>query len=426
MNSKLVTVSSLTFLLLLTAIVTLRGELVWMALPFLFYLAIAIWLTPATEDIQLEAIRSVNQLKTEHGWQVTVNVEISNRGRYTLYLIAADEPQEMMTLTDGHLARRFILPPGQQDGLQYTFEAARGSFTWETIRLIVSDPLGLLENEVHLPANAELQIHPETEKYRAISMHPRSTLHAPGSIPARLGGSGTDFWGVREYHAGDSLRWLDWRLTARHPRKFFTKEFEQEEIADIGLILDARQKTNLQIGEKSLVEHGISATASLAEMFLHQGHRVSMLVFGKNIINVYPDYGKIQLNRIMRALSGVSISPDGSLDSLEFIPIRLFPNRALIIIISPLALNDITLFPRLRAYGYQVLLISPDPLDFATTTFDNKPETRLALRAATLERRLCLRNITRLQIPVINWQVNKQALYPLVREALSRSRSQWQ
>jgi len=51
-----------------------------------------------------------------------------------------------------------------------------------------------------------------------------------GSIPARLGGSGTDFFGVREYHPGDSLRSLDWRLTARHPRQFFTKEFEQEEM----------------------------------------------------------------------------------------------------------------------------------------------------------------------------------------------------
>ena len=36
------------------------------------------------------------------------------------------------------------------------------------------------------------------------------------------------------------LRRLDWRLTARHPRQFFTKEFEQESIADVGLIVDAR------------------------------------------------------------------------------------------------------------------------------------------------------------------------------------------
>ncbi|MCE1252598.1 MAG: DUF58 domain-containing protein [Anaerolineae bacterium] len=421
MNSKLITAGLLTGLLLVTAVVTLRGELAWMALPFLFYLGFAICFTPTLESLHLQAERHIHRTPVETGTQVEVTVTLRNQGRRTLYLVASDEPQELMSISSGHLSSRFILPAGGEDNLVYSFVSQRGNFNWKNIRIQINDPLGLIENEFILPAEGGIQVHPETEKYRAITMHPRSTLHAPGSIPARLGGSGTDFWGVREYHAGDSLRWLDWRLTARHPRKFFTKEFEQEEIADIGLILDARQKTNLVVAEDSLVEHSISATASLAEMFLHQGHRVSMLVFGKNILNVYPDYGKIQLNRIKHALSSVSISPDGSLDSLEFIPIRLFPNRALIIIISPLALNDISLFPRLRAYGYQVLLISPDPLDFAAPTFKDNIETRLAVRAAALERRLTLRNITRLQIPVINWQVHRP-LYPLVRETLSRSR----
>ena len=151
--------------------------------------------------------------------------------------------------------------------------------------MVVSDPLGLIETEMILPASADIQIRPMIKKFKAIPLRPHSTLHSPGSIPARLGGSGTDFFGVREYHAGDPLRSLDWRLTARHPRKFFTKEFEQEEIAEIGLILDARQNTDLRIGEESLFEHSVGATASLAEMFLHQGHRVSLLVFGKTMSN---------------------------------------------------------------------------------------------------------------------------------------------
>ncbi|MBN1266905.1 MAG: DUF58 domain-containing protein [Anaerolineales bacterium] len=77
---------------------------------------------------------------------------------------------------------------------------------------------------------------------------------------------------MREYHPGDSLHTLDWRMTARHPHRFFTKEFEKEEIAEIGLILDARQRTNVQIGNESLFDHSVQAAASLSEMFLHQGH----------------------------------------------------------------------------------------------------------------------------------------------------------
>ena len=263
-------------------------------------------------------------------------------------------------------------------------------------------------------------IKPNMHRFKPIQMRPNSTLHSPGSIPARLGGSGTDFWGVREYHPGDPLRRLDWRQTARHPYQFFTKEFEQEEIAEIGLILDGRRKMELKIGTDSLFERSLGATASLAEMFLHQGHRVSLLVYGDTMQQAFPGYGKIQLHRIMECLAKVRVGNDrGSLDSLDFLPIRMFPSHALIVFISPLSSHDWGLFPRLRAMGYQVLLISPNAIDFAATTMPDDASYRLAVQAARIERHLKLRSIGQLQISVIDWHVH-QPLFPLLRSSLSR------
>ena len=76
---------------------------------------------------------------------------------------------------------------------------------------------------------------------------------------------------------------------------------------------------------------------------------------------------------------------------LDFIPIRMFPSRALIIIISSLTGTDRALFQRLRAYGYQALLVCPDPIDFARQTLAKDSTNRLAIRTARLERRLALR-----------------------------------
>jgi uncharacterized protein (DUF58 family) len=219
---------------------------------------------------------------------------------------------------------------------------------------------------------------------------------------------------------------LEWRLTARHPRKFFTKEFEQEEIAEIGLLLDGRQRTDFKIGEESLFESGIGATASLAEMFLHQGHRVSLIVFGQTLLNVFPGYGKQQLHRILGCLSRAEIGTESRASiTLDFLPVSMFPSHALIIIISPLSRDDRSIFLRLRASGYQALLISPDPLGFAypVLTKDQDIANRLAIRATRLERRIRLDSIASLQIPVIDWQVNSP-LFPLVRNALTRSRGQ--
>ena len=80
-------------------------------------------------------------------------------------------------------------------------------------------------------------------------------------------------------------------------------------------------------------------------------------------------------------------------------------------------------YQRLRAYGYQALLISPDPIDFAHPTLSQDITNRLAIRATRIERRLQLNGIAQLQIPVIDWQVD-QPLFPLVRNALTRSRGQ--
>ncbi len=244
-----------------------------------------------------------------------------------------------------------------------------------------------------------------------------------GSIPARLGGRGTDFWGVREYHPGDPLRRLDWRRTARHPGQFFSKEFEQEEIADIGLILDARQKTDLRVGEDGLFEHSARAAASLAEVFLRQGNRVSLMIFGKETEFLFPGYGKNQLHRILHALSKAVPVRNPGFDSLQFIPLNMFSSHSFIMILSPLAPEDWRLFPRLRAHGFQALLISPDPIDYARLVLPNDRITGLATRLAQVERRLQIGRITQLWIPVVEWQVGRP-LAPLVRSAIRNSHIQ--
>ncbi len=213
-------------------------------------------------------------------------------------------------------------------------------------------------------------------------------------------------------------------MTARHPFKLFTKEFEQEEVDEIGLILDARQNTDLRRGDESMFEYGIGAAASLAETFLHQGHRVSLLVFGKKMSIAFPGYGKTQLHRIMSCLSKARVETDERLSThLDFLPIRMFPSHSLIIVISSLSSADRSFYQRLRAYGYQALLISPDPIDFAHSMLAQDFDTKLAIRAARLERRLLLDTIAHFQIPVIDWHVS-QPLFPLVRNALTHSRGQ--
>lgn len=423
MNSRALILVAVIFGLLLGALLLRQGDLAWMMLPFLAYLGLGILRAPTAGKVRLLAMRTVETHREQEKMSIAVHVTLSNQGVDLERLSMFDDLRPEVRLVDGRPQQSAALRPGEAAELHYTFQAGRGSFVWETFHVSASDPFGLIEMRLSLPAMAAVQVLPETGKIRPFPLRTQRTLTSAGSIPARRGGSGTDFWGIREYHPGDPLRRLDWRLTARHPRQFFTKEFEQEAIADIGLILDARGKTNLQQGEDSLFEHSARAAASLAEVFLRQGNRVSLLIWGNPMASLFPGYGKVQLNRILHALARVTPNSDDSLDTLHFVPIQMFSSHSLILVISPLAANDWQLFPRLRAYGYQVLLISPNLLDYARPGLPVDRIGRLASRLARLERQLEIHKIRRLWIPVIDWSVS-QPLSPLVRQALARTHIQ--
>jgi uncharacterized protein (DUF58 family) len=423
MNSRALTIGLLGFGLLLGALVARSGGLALMALPFLAYLGAGILSAPARQDLRIQASRTLQITQTDTGASIEVDVTLSNQGVGMIALQVADARQPGMQLLAGHLSQWVALSAGETGEIHYTFTTARGNYAWKSLQAVASDAFGLFGTRLDLPAGADIQVQPRITKIRPIPLRPESTLHSPGSIPAHMGGSGTDFWGLREYHPGDPLRRIDWRMTARHPGQLFTQEFEQEEVADIGLILDARHRMDLVVGGDSLFEHSIGAAASLAEMFLHQGNRVSLLIFGDQMTTVYPGYSKAQLNRILRSLARVRPSISSSALSLGFVPMRMFSSRALIVVLSPLAPGDWPLFPRMRSHGNQGLLICPDAISFGLPEGADDPAGQLAIRATRLDRRLELYKISSLRIRVIDWQVDRP-LYPLVRSALYPSRGQ--
>lgn len=215
------------------------------------------------------------------------------------------------------------------------------------------------------------------------------------------------------------MRWINWRLSARHPHALFTNEFEQERIADVGLILDARQRSEVRVNGQSLFDHAVHATTSLANVFLNDGNRVGLLVYGGFLDWIFPGYGKMQRARILQALARAEPGESMIFDKLEYIPTRFFPARSQIVLISPLWKEDLLILIRLRARGYQLLVISQDPVSFEAQALGSDPLASLATRIARLERTLLMRKARQIGIQIVNWQVD-QSFDHAVRAKLGR------
>jgi uncharacterized protein (DUF58 family) len=404
---------------LLAALASRNGDLAWLALPFMAYLFAGLVLSPSPRQVRLRAERAVKMTEGEGVTEIGVSVSVTNEGRKTVCLRIEDPVPPGSALSEGETSLLVSLRPGGAAKLGYSFESARGSFAWRTLRVTAEDPLGLTESAISVAAPASVVIRPRYRRYRPLAFRPWKAVSSPGPIPIRLGGSGTDFWGVREYRSGDPLKSLDWRLTARHPRQFFTREYVQEKNAEVELILDGRPETELKEGEASLFEIEVRTVSSLASMFLRQGHQVGLHVFGRPSASIQPNYGKTQLYRILNCLARIDTDADDVGQSFIELPPGRFSGRTFMLVVSPFLPDDLSFYQRLRALGYQALLVAPDTLHFSRPSDPADRATRLARRAYRLERRVALDRVEGMAIPVIDWKTDKP-LQPLLRNAFRR------
>ena len=405
------------FALLLAGLITLRGELLAFAIPFLVYLGVMIFVAPG--DLKLKLERSLDQERVQKNTSVVLSVSLTNEGRRLQEVTIHDEIPLGLQVQEGKSSLVCSLEPGQTIQWQYTLLGGRGEYKFADLHVDANDPAAMFPSEITVSAPAAFLVEPYTPHLRPLRIRPTQTRGFAGPIPSRQSGSGIDFFGLREYQSGDPLRQINWKLIARHPDRLYSKLFEQERIADVGLILDARVQSNVELGGKSLFEYSVEAASGLADVFLREGNRVGLLVYGWGMDNVFPGYGKVQHRRIQKVLARAQPGLNYALESLTHLPTRFFPAHSQIILVSPLIPEDVDILIQLCANGYEVLVVSPDPVEFEAGMIKPQIEKEFAHRLAHLERYFMLQKIKRAGVQVVNWNVY-QPLNQTLRGALSR------
>ena len=455
-QSRTLTLFLVGFGLVTTALFTRHIEVLLLAIPALGYLLTAFLLAPA-QIPPLQARRNL-EILNEQGEAMPISQALSSEmtewlvpgGRpasieLTLTYPVCDDASELtfrpemaayqpnspasqtqtplnrpplrkLNLSDGGFALLSSLRPGSSLSSRYRFIPQRGSYRFQSVQVTVSDPFNLFVRQETLDApvngvvNASLLTLPDITQLDPIRLHPRLLRGFAGPISARMAGSGIDFYGVREFHPGDALRHINWRSSSRDEQRLFTNEFEGERITDVGLFLDARPVLNLRTQAGELFEYGVNATASLGSALLRDGHHVSLLVYGYGMMRVLPSTGRVQLLRILKTLASAKTSEQYALSDLRYLSTRLFPPSSQIIIVSPLSAGDVLPLLRFCAFGYSLMVVSPDPVSFEAAGLQGNSRREAeqldaAIRLARLERHILLNDLRNAGIQVVNWDV---------------------
>ncbi len=414
---RLLFLSILVYGMIIAGLATLHGNVVAFALPLAVYLLAAFIYSP--EKPRLIVTRTLSAATVNYDVPVVVTLTVTNQGGRLEEVFIEDSVPPGLTITDGEPWLQTALPANGAIECRYTAQGKRGNYAFRYLHVTVNEHLNLFQHRGWLEVPGNLMVFPEPLRLAHLDIRPLRTRGYAGPIPSRLAGSGIDFFGVREYQLGDPLRWINWRASARHQHTLFTNEFEMERIADVGLILDARQHNNVFVDQDSLFEYAIGATAGLAETFLNDGNRVGMLVYGRGLEMTYPGYGKVQRERIMHALAHARTGDSLVFESLDYLPVRFFPAKSQIVLVSPLREDDVPVLTRLRARGYQVLVVSPDPVTFEAQQYKQDAAVDFAVRITRIERELMLRRLRRVGIQVVDWKVD-QPFDKVMRASLVR------
>jgi uncharacterized protein (DUF58 family) len=401
--SRSLLLSLAVYALVVAGIATMRGGFIALALPFVLYLLAGLLFAP--DQINLEATRHLSAERVSPHQEVVATVTVTNRGSHLEEVLLEDVLPTDLQIHFGHSRHLVRLPKGSSYTFGYRVAGPRGGYGFEKVRVRVRDHLAVTSREVQIEAKGQLFVFPPVMRLRHVAIRPRRTRVYAGMIPARAGGSGTEFFGVREYQPGDSPRAINWHASAHSMDVLYSNEYQQERVADVGIVLDGRLRTNEFASSHSLFEYSVLAAAALADAFLTQGNRVGLLVYASFLGWTIPGYGKVQRERILHALAHAQPGGSTVFSDLEHLPTRLFPPESQIVLVSPLTEDDLMPLVQMRAQGYQVLVVSPDPIKFELSYLRKNRNVELASRVIRLERMLLLQKVQRAGIQVLDWDV---------------------
>jgi len=402
--SRLLIVGILIYLLIFAGLGSFNSGLVALSIPLVIYLANALIFSP--KQVELDIERQINPKRASPDTLVEIEITVVNAGQDQEEFMIEDKLPPKLEVISGATNLITELKHGETKTINYQVRGERGIYYFEGIQTKSSDRFGLFQYSRFFTSQGAIFVMPHVPQIKRVAIRPRQTKVYSGTVPARLGGHGVEFFGVRNFHVGDSLQRINWKVSARYQESLFINEYQQERVADVGLILDARQRCDIHTPNGSLFEHLITATAAITDTLIKDGNRVGLLVYGGFLDWTFPRYGKIQRERIFQALARAQTGDSLVFEKLENLPTKFFPKHSQLIVFSPLLEEDISILIHLRAQGYQVMVISPDPISFQAKALPASEKKELAMRLTQIERKLHFNQLRNAGVLILNWDVN--------------------
>lgn len=385
---------------MVTGLASGRPELVVVAVPIL--LLVGVGLAVSTEP-QLTVGITLDHSRLIEGATATATATVRNDGTGAIDLeVALARTRQVVVEPAGP----GLIHVGAGRSLSLTFEVRPqrwGAHSVGPMLVRARDPLGVRVWDTQLGSRATLRSFPREQQLRQL-VAPLRTQPFLGAHVARARGSGIEFADIRPFGAGDQVRQVNWRATARRGALYVTDR-HPEHASDVVLLVDTFAEA--RDGASGTLDLAVRAAASLARAHLARRDRVALVDFGGTLHWLEPAFGTTQLYRIVDALLASDIAFSYAWRAVESIPRRVLPSGALVVAITPLLdERSIRLITDLRTRGRDLTVVEVSPIPH--TKPGPTAGDRVAHRLWALQREALRTRVQAMGVAVTVWDERSQ------------------
>lgn len=223
----------------------------------------------------------------------------------------------------------------------------RGPLRFERIVLSTTFPFNILRKVVEVQQSGTVLIYPHLYRINRRLLFSLSSIDPSGKQHLDRGGGTEEFFGLRQYRAGDSLKMIDWKRSAR-TNELITREMTQPSPPRMLVLLDLRKldeaakesaeaagiatnppkrkgwrkrKQSAPTHKDLVLERTISLAASLICEAYFQGYQVGLTVAGAACASFPVHHSLPHRTKILEALAQLDMQrPLGAADGLAALP----------------------------------------------------------------------------------------------------------
>ncbi len=243
--------------------------------------------------------------KLSNGDNNPIRVTIENHYTFPIDISIIDEIPFQFQMRNFKINRN--IKASAKDELQYELRPTeRGEYFFGNLNVYVSSPLKLVSRRFTFDKNAMVPTYPsyiQLRKYDLIAFS--NTLFQYGIKKIRRLGHTMEFEQIKEYVAGDDVRTINWKATAKK-NGLMINQFQDEKSQSVYMIIDKGRVMKMPFNGLSLLDYAINATLVLSNVILKKQDKAGLFAFSKKVENrVFAEKRGSQMQKILETLYNI-------------------------------------------------------------------------------------------------------------------------